>query len=220
MSIAKQKTDILLTTTLVSSTLPEVQVPVVLCANMDDMYAAQLTHLAPTRYRTIGSLIAIYESNFVRLLRLAPELERMEGIFVSRVAGALDLHLTVLERYKYTTLIGLTYRFFEPSHVDVDVDAQAAYVFEPDAKICIYHDARSAEIVSHCRRKATRKVHPWRRGHMPELDRKWELNRFLQKWLGFCLRQGHLFLSYTAETTTPSRRLETREPRAPWYESR
>jgi len=184
------------------------------------MYAAQLTHLAPVRHRTIGSLIAIYESNFVRLMRLAPEVDRMEGVFVSRVAGALDLHLTVLERYKYTTLIGLTYRFFEPSSSDVgDVEARAMYVFEPDARICIYHDARSAEIVSHCRRKATRTVHPWRRGHMPELDRKWELNRFLQKWLGFCLRQGHLFLSYTAQPSPRGPDIAERRLQPPWYHS-
>ena len=30
---------------------------------------------------------------------------------------------------------------------------------------------------------------------MPEVDRKWEMNRFLLKWLKFCAFQGHLFLS-------------------------
>ena len=61
----------------------------------------------------------------------------------------------------------------------------------------IYHDARAVEVISHCRRKTSYKVRPWSRGQRPELDRKWELNRFLQKWLGFCVKQGHLFLRAT-----------------------
>ena len=29
---------------------------------------------------------------------------------------------------------------------------------------------------------------------MPEIDRKWNTNLFLLKWLKFCIHQGHLFL--------------------------
>lgn len=149
--------------------------------------------------RSIGALIAVYESNFVRFMRLVPELERMDGAYVSRVAGTLDLYLSVLERFKYTTTVCMTYRFEADGPMDVE-----PFVFEPRARIRIYHDVRAVEVISHCRRKACRRVHPWRRGHMPDLDRKWELNRFLQKWLGFCLRQGHLYLRCTSLSIAPS----------------
>ena len=144
--------------------------------------------------RTIGGLISIYESNYVRLMRLAPELDAMNGAYVSRVAGALDLYLSVLERFKYTTTICLTYRFQDE---DPLAPGMVESVFEPRARLRIYHDARSVEVISHSRRKASYKVSPWSPGQTPELDRKWELNRFLQKWLGFCHRQGHLFLRCT-----------------------
>ena len=159
------------------------------------MSDVQLANLRLKQPRSLGGLIAIHESNFVRLQRLVPELDDMDGTYVSRVAGALDLYLSILERHKYTTTVCLTYRF-EADETDEDGEA---YVFEPRARIRVYHDARAVEVIGHCRRKISHKISPWRRGHMPELDRKWELNRFLQKWLGFCHRQGHLFLRCTSQ---------------------
>ena len=139
------------------------------------------------RERNLASLIDIYESNYFRLMRLVPELDEFNGTVVSRVAGALDLYLTVIERQKYTTTISLTYQFPEEDEI----------FLEPNARISVCHDVRTAEVVSHSRRKRSRTVRRWRKRRMPELDHKWELNRFLQKWLGFCHRQGHLFLTCT-----------------------
>lgn len=143
------------------------------------------------RYQThdLAALIDLYESNYLRLLRLAPDLNHMQGTVVSRVSGALDLFLSVEERFKYTTTLKLTYRFRDDD----------ALVLEPNARICAYHDVRCAEIISHCRRKRARGVLRWRRGRMPEVERRWEMNRFLRKWLHFCSHQGHLFLSCTAQ---------------------
>ena len=63
-------------------------------------------------------------------------------------------------------------------------------------------DTFKPEVVSHRRRRRDRAVRRWRRQGMPEVDRKWELNRFLQRWLGFCHRQGHLFLRVTTQSST------------------
>jgi uncharacterized protein YqiB (DUF1249 family) len=152
------------------------------------------------RHRDLPALINLYEGNYLRVMRLLPELDSLEGTLVSRVAGALDLYLTIEERFKYTTTLLLTYRFF--------ADTGAAP--EPTARICVYHDVRSAELVSHCRRKRTRKVHKWMRGRMPELDHRWEMNRFLYKWLRFCSNQGHIFLSCTARPAEKLSRLDSR----------
>ncbi len=137
--------------------------------------------------RNLAGLIDIYESNYFRLMRLVPDLETLDGTVVSRVAGALDLYLTIRERQRYTTTIVLTYRFPEDDET----------YLEPNARISVCHDVRTAEVVSHCRRRRQRPLPQWRRRSMPEVDRKWDLNRFLQKWLGFCHRQGHLFLRAT-----------------------
>ena len=138
------------------------------------------------QHRDIAALIDLYESNFYRLSLLAPELDQLEGTCVSRVAGALSLYLTVLERHKYTTTINLSYTF----------DGDDELCLEPNARICVYHDVRSVELISHCRRRRYQRNGRWPK--MPELQRKWEMNRFLLKWLKFCAYQGHLFLSSTA----------------------
>lgn len=152
------------------------------------MYGAAVAKLAFQQPRDLAGLIDMYTGNYFRLMRLVPELDAMSDTRVSRVAGALDLYLTVLERWKYTTTIALTYRFS-----DLEGD-----VAEPNARIRIYHDVKAVEVLSHCRRRPQRAARAWRRGYQPQLDYKWELNRFLYKWLGFCLRQGHIFLRCTA----------------------
>jgi len=140
----------------------------------------------PARFgdRDITGLIRIYEASYVRLAKLVPDLPTCDRVMVSRVAGALDLHLEIVDRQPYTASLRLTYRF--PDH--------DGWVLEPNARINVYHDVRAAEIVAH-RRRAPRAVHAWTPGRMPELDRKWRMNRFLLKWLRFCTYQGHIFLS-------------------------
>ena len=144
--------------------------------------------------RSLGSLIDLYESNYYRLLRLVPELRCIEGTVVSRVAGALDLYLTVHEQQRYTTILSLTYWFGDE--------------LQPNAGIVVYHDVHAAELVSFSRRRRIPNRTSWRRKPMPDLDRKWQTNRFLQKWLGFCHRQGHLFLLVTCPRVPQSLPLE------------
>jgi len=161
------------------------------------MHGLQVSQLLSARRRTLAGLISMYEANFARLMRLAPELETMQGTSVSRVSGALDLYLSVVERSPYTTTVVLTYRF-----EDGGSDSAGDRVYEPQARIRVYHDVRAVELIGHARRAPARRRAPRRAGErihvrLPELERKWELNRFLQKWLGFCLRQGHLFLRCT-----------------------
>lgn len=142
-----------------------------------------------TETHDLADLIDLYESNYVRLMRLAPELTQIRKTVVSRVAGAQDLYLTIGESFKYTTSLRLTYAFQDDDGMSL----------EPDARICVYHDVRAVDLVSHCRRRRSRKVNPWQRGRMPDLERRWEMNWFLRKWLRFCTHQGHLFLACMTE---------------------
>ncbi len=160
---------------------------------MHQMQSATIAKLALQQPRSLSGLIDMYTGNYFRLMRLVPELDELRGTRVSSVAGALDLYLTVLERWRYTTTIALTYQF-------PDLEGMVA---EPNARIRVYHDVKAVEVLSHCRRRHHRIGRAWRRGHRPELDHKWELNRFLNKWLGFCLRQGHIFLRCTARPVYP-----------------
>ena len=141
---------------------------------------------------TLSRIIDVYENNFVRLNRLAPAIDEMDGVLRSRVADALDLYLTLNERTRYTTTVSLTYRF----------EGDEGLLLEPNARIRVYHDVRAVELLFHSSRRA-RRMSPWRRGRRPELERKWQMNRFLQKWLGFCHRQGHLFLNRDENRVDP-----------------
>jgi hypothetical protein len=61
--------------------------------------------------RSFVGLMSVYESNYLRLLNLIPDLERIDGCFRSRVAGDCDLHVEILERTRYTLTLTLTYYF-------------------------------------------------------------------------------------------------------------
>lgn len=140
--------------------------------------------------RSFASLMDVFENNYIRLRKLIPDLDILDTAVSSR-PGSVDLRLTVLERGPYTTTIALTYHF----------DADGDPVAEPDLVVRVYHDARLAEVLSYQRRVYKPGTAVWTGSeHAFELDRKWRINRFLEKWLGFCLHQGH---SFTLPDTGP-----------------
>ena len=55
--------------------------------------------------------MALYESNYLRMLRLIPELHRLDGYYRSNVAGDCDLHVEILERSRYTVTLSLSLPF-------------------------------------------------------------------------------------------------------------
>lgn len=138
--------------------------------------------------------MSIYECNYIRLRQLIPDLAAVGAGARSQAPGALDLHLSIGERNRYTTTLTLTYRF---------EDSEGEFP-APDIQVRIYHDARLAEVVSCGRRRGRRNevYDSWRRDYT--LDAKWRINRFLQKWLGYCLRQGHRFRSGPANAQSPA----------------
>lgn len=131
--------------------------------------------------RNFASLMDLYESNYVLLDRLIPDLEKMPESVVSRMPGSKDLYLTILERCKYTTSILLTYYFEVSEHTRVA---------DPDLVIRIYHDARQAEAMA-CRRTGFMPSEHGPDNQKPYMDCRWESNIFVQKWLQYSLEQGH-----------------------------
>ncbi len=128
------------------------------------------------------SLMDMYEENYIKLRKLVPDLQQMPEHSVSHSPGHLDLHLHIQERSKYTTTLFLSYRFKHDHQTHL----------EPNLKIRVYHDAGLAEVMSG-------RLHHGRLvlENLPADARrqKWQLNRFLAKWLRYCLRQKHGFVS-------------------------
>jgi len=129
------------------------------------------------RPRGFVALMGLYESNYLRLARLAGDLSRLAASLRSTVAGDCELALDVVERSPYTTVADLTYLFAD--------DTAAAGVPErlPDLRLRIYHDARLVEAGwSGPARVAERELH-----------HRWVRNMMLNKWLEYCLDRGHRF---------------------------
>ena len=137
---------------------------------------------APVRHgrcanaRSFAGLMELYEQNYIRLRNIAPDLCVADEM-ISTVPEHEDLYLSITQRCKYTTMLRMTYRFEE--------DGQP--LFEPDLHLKMYHDARVVEVQQF-----------QSRSHGPlyltkVIEQKWMMNRFLYKWLGYCLYQGHYF---------------------------
>jgi len=128
--------------------------------------------------------MAVYESNYLRLMRLIPELERLDGCFRSRVAGDCDLHVEILERCRYTVTLSLTY------HLETD----DGLLMDPDMTVRVYLDCRLAEVMSIGTRQRHATLRRLVQEYHKELGRRWRRNIVLNKWLDYLSDQGHLVL--------------------------
>ncbi|MFO7859039.1 MAG: DUF1249 domain-containing protein [Ectothiorhodospiraceae bacterium] len=149
----------------------------------------QLGLLETVPARTFATLMELYENNYILIRRLAPSLQGMAGEHVSRVSGAVDLHLQVLEQTPYTSALLLTH-YFRRAEADTA---------QPGLQLRVYHDARVCEVlpetdVSHFNLWSGRKP------PCKTLEWRWELNRFLNRWLRYCLSEGHAFTTRLAGT--------------------
>jgi uncharacterized protein YqiB (DUF1249 family) len=145
------------------------------------------SHLVPetiAKPRSFVGLMALYESNYLRLMQLVPELDRLDGCFRSRVAGDCDLYVEILERSRYTVTLSLTYHF----------ETDDGLLADPDMSVRAYLDGRLAEVLAIGRRQRHPALRQLVREHREELDRRWRVNMVLNKWLDYLGEQGHLVL--------------------------
>ena len=129
------------------------------------------------------SLMTLYESNFVRLGWLVRDLRSIDTCRISKVGSDCDLYLTPLELARYTSVFRLTYEF----------NCGAARVRDPDLEVCVYHDARLAEVRSFRGFGRHRELVKLESGLKRELDQRWSRNMMLNKWLEYCAERGHHF---------------------------
>lgn len=128
--------------------------------------------------------MALYESNYLRLLQLIPELHRLDGYYRSTVAGDCALHLEILDRSRYTITLSLSYFFYEGDD----------RVADPDMKIRVYLDGRLTEAMEFSGDHRHAELRRLSRAHRHELDIRWRRNIVLNKWLDYLMDQGHLIL--------------------------
>jgi hypothetical protein len=144
----------------------------------------QLVPQTIVKPQSFVGLMAMYESNYLRLMRLIPELERLDGCFRSRVAGDCELFVDVLERCRYTVTLSLTY-FFE---------GEDGRVADPDMTVRAYLDGRLAEAMSLSGNHRHSQLRRLAKVQRAELNARWQRNVVLNKWLEYLSDQGHLVL--------------------------
>ncbi|MBX3703014.1 MAG: DUF1249 domain-containing protein [Steroidobacteraceae bacterium] len=135
------------------------------------------------RPRSFVSLMTLYESNYIRLGWLVPDLRRATGALMSAAARGPMLEITVLEQCRYTTTLGMSYLF----------DDGRTPARDPGLEVRVYHDARLAEArgtgADPARPRLQRSAAPLADDH----GRRWSCNMLLNKWLEYCAGSGHRF---------------------------
>jgi hypothetical protein len=139
------------------------------------------------------SLMTLYESNFVRLRWLVRDLRSITDRVVSKTASDCDLYLTPMELSRYTSVFRLTYEFGDQTAGDGAPGDAAARIRDPDLEVCVYHDARLAEVRSFRGFQRHPQLSRLQSGLKRELDQRWTRNMMLNKWLEYCAEQGHHF---------------------------
>lgn len=130
------------------------------------------------------SLMTLYESNYIRLGWILPDVREVGGRHVSLARDDVSLHLEVIERCRYTTVLNLSYV----------LASDAGPVVAPDLQVRVYHDARLAEACDSARAHRHPGLDRMRRILKRELDERWARNVLLNKWLEYCAERGHRFV--------------------------
>jgi uncharacterized protein YqiB (DUF1249 family) len=144
----------------------------------------QLVPQTIVKPKSFVGLMAMYESNYLRLLHLIPDLEQLDGCFRSRVAGDCELYVDILERCRYTVTLSLTYYF----------EGEQGRVADPDLTVRAYLDGQLAEAMSLTGNHRHAELRRLAKAHRAELDARWKRNVVLNKWLEYLTDQGHLIL--------------------------
>ena len=158
---------------------------------------------------TVGQLMGLCEENYRLLSRMAPDLARLEGTWVSANVEGPDLLIEIQDQCPFTTILRLTHlftplsgavasRFSDAADASsrslglVSLGAKQAgpgWRSEPDAQLRVYHDAAQLEVLD-LRQTALPLFNHYQ---SPALDAKWRANLFVGKWLSYCLSRGHRF---------------------------
>ena len=140
--------------------------------------------LTRERYRVdLLELQAACEANYLRLMRLLPEMRnrpdtrRIAMSQGDRLLGVLVL--TVTESCPYTTTVQISQQDCLP------------WLPVPQLDVRVYHDARMAEVIGAENARRFRGIYSYPNAQMHQPDEKNQLNLFLGEWLGHCLACGH-----------------------------
>ena len=132
----------------------------------------------------LRSDMAECDSNYIRLLRLFPGIATEDfiefGIEGTTEDGAV-VSIAIDERCPFTTMCT----------VRVANEEDKPWVKWPVLEVRLYHDVKSAEVVSFQRHRNFKYRYNTPNPNMYQPDEKSQINRFLGELLTFCIERGH-----------------------------
>ena len=137
-----------------------------------------MSHTIIRRQYQTTTPVGLYEANFRRLTRLLPDIAR-RNVGECIELAAENTTITVLEQFKYTSVISLQQSLNSSFNQLSDL--------EMELRIC--HDARLLEVVGYQGRNPVQSALYYPNKHMLQLDEKKQLNLLLKEILETSIRQ-------------------------------
>jgi uncharacterized protein YqiB (DUF1249 family) len=150
----------------------------------------------------LSAQMAVCDANFIRILQLLPSME----IGVKRdISFNNSLNLNAQPRDSLTTTIEVIESFKYTSTIRIaNLSSQSAtqadsYYQPPEILIRMYHDAKTAEVISYQQARYFKAKYPLPNKSMYQADEKEQVNFFLSEWLSFCQKEGLCSFTTLAE---------------------
>ena len=146
------------------------------------IYDHEIIPQAIAKPNSFVGLMALYESNFLKLMKLIPDIKTYKNNQMMEALGEDDIYLTDFERTKYTISFSMTYIFNNQNDV----------YFDPNIKVKVYFDGSLAEVLSineKQNKNELMKLVTQKKGGISSL---WRKNIIFNKWLEHILDKDYL----------------------------
>lgn len=151
----------------------------------------------------LSAQMAVCDANYIRILQILPKLSmglRREICFPpqcsysTRPEAYPSTVIEVIERFKYTSTVRISH----------SVPEAGALFKAPEMLIRMYHDAKTAEVVSYQQVRYLKAKYELPNSQMYLADEKEQINFLLSEWLIYCQSEG-LCTSHALAKIMPTR---------------
>ena len=148
----------------------------------------------------LSEQMAVCDANYIRLLKLLGSSQSFD-INNKRLIGLPELgqglneeqvsvSIEVQEEFKYTSTISVKQLLGKITNHQETSEGLPVYYNAPEMIIRVYHDAKTAEVVSYQNHKYFKAIYSVPNQFMYQSDEKEQLNLFLAEWLNLCINEG------------------------------
>ena len=146
------------------------------------IYDHEIIPQANAQPNSFAGLMALYESNFLKLMELIPDIRNYENFQIMRATGEENIYLVLFEKTKYTISFSMSYIF----------QCQNGAYLDPDIKIKLYFDGSLAEVLSIKGKQNKNELMKLMDQNKGIINALWKKNIIFNKWLEYLLDKNYL----------------------------